>query len=243
VIGLLAAIGWALAEAACPLRPRTTSRSARLPSNAALSALTAATLVVGPRPAAMAVARRWRGGLASLFPAPWRSVVAFVAMDAAIWGWHAASHRVPLLWRFHAAHHLDPDLDVTTAFRFHPVEILLSTAFRVVQTLIVGPTPAELRAYDAAFVAAVWFHHGNVAVPGDAALGVFVITPRSHGIHHDRWQHANFGTILTLWDRLAGTFRADLPQHELRMGAGPYGRSTRLGDALWPVVARTRRRR
>jgi len=49
-----------------------------------------------------------------------------------------ANHAWPLLWRFHNAHHIDPDLDVTTAVRFHFVEIGCSAAFRAVQVALIG---------------------------------------------------------------------------------------------------------
>ncbi|HEX9754025.1 MAG TPA: sterol desaturase family protein, partial [Methyloceanibacter sp.] len=50
-------------------------------------------------------------------------VVALLVLDLAIWGQHWASHKVPLFWRLHQVHHADRDIDVTTAVRFHPVEI------------------------------------------------------------------------------------------------------------------------
>jgi hypothetical protein len=37
-----------------------------------------------------------------------------------------------------AVHHIDPDLDVSTGFRFHFGEVLLSTLFRVVQVSLIG---------------------------------------------------------------------------------------------------------
>src|SRR5258708_19915683 len=40
---------------------------------------------------------------------------------------HRCEHALPLLWRFHALHHSDPDLDVTTSLRHHPLEILLAS--------------------------------------------------------------------------------------------------------------------
>ena len=55
-------------------------------------------------------------------------VVALLVLDLAIWAQHLVSHKVPLFWRLHQVHHADRDIDVTTAVRFHPVEIALVDA-------------------------------------------------------------------------------------------------------------------
>src|ERR1700757_752094 len=49
------------------------------------------------------------------------------------------------LWRFHNVHHIDPDLDVSTAFRFHFGEIGLSTLFSLLQVSLIGPFPQTAR--------------------------------------------------------------------------------------------------
>jgi sterol desaturase/sphingolipid hydroxylase (fatty acid hydroxylase superfamily) len=203
----LAAIAWlaalAIAERIRPLRPPTVPVRARLRANLTLTALAGATSAATASAAAHALARRYRGGLSRRAPAPLQAVVAFVLLDAAFYFWHRANHEVPALWRLHAVHHLDPDLDLSTAFRFHPGEILLSTGFRVLQMLLVGPTPAVLRAHDAVFVAAVAFHHANARVPGDAALSWLIVTPTFHGVHHDvRHLRTNYATIFSVWDPL-----------------------------------------
>jgi sterol desaturase/sphingolipid hydroxylase (fatty acid hydroxylase superfamily) len=65
-------------------------------------------------------------------------VVGILLMDLTFYYWHWANHNIPLLWRFHNVHHIDPDLDVSTSFRFHLIEILYSTAFRLLQVLVLG---------------------------------------------------------------------------------------------------------
>ena len=66
-----------------------------------------------------------RFGLVHLvaLPALLEFALSFLLMDLAFYYWHVANHRVPFLWRFHNVHHIDPDLDVSTAFRFHFGEI------------------------------------------------------------------------------------------------------------------------
>ena len=57
-------------------------------------------------------------------------VVSFLVLDFAVWLSHLGSHKIPLLWRIHRMHHSDTDIDVTTAVRFHPLEILLSMVWK-----------------------------------------------------------------------------------------------------------------
>ena len=57
-------------------------------------------------------------------------LVAVLVLDLAIYWQHRLMHRVPLLWRLHRVHHADPDFDLTTAQRFHTLEILLSMVFK-----------------------------------------------------------------------------------------------------------------
>ncbi|MDP6380480.1 MAG: sterol desaturase family protein, partial [Phycisphaerae bacterium] len=73
---------------------------------------------------------------ASPMPGPVRFVLGFVLMDLSFYHWHRVNHRFRILWRFHNVHHIDPDLDVSTSFRFHIVEILYSTVFRAAQVCV-----------------------------------------------------------------------------------------------------------
>lgn len=120
-----------------PLRETKAGLIARLIVNASLSAATflAATVV---QPSALLVlgwASNKPFGLLHLAPLPsWGQFVArFLLLDLSFYYWHMANHKIPWLWRFHNVHHIDADLDVSTGFRFHFGEVLLSTLFRVVQ--------------------------------------------------------------------------------------------------------------
>ena len=60
----------------------------------------------------------------------WASfVAAFLLLDFLNYAVHRAQHAVPFLWRFHALHHSDPDVDVTTSVRHHPIEYLIAAGF------------------------------------------------------------------------------------------------------------------
>jgi sterol desaturase/sphingolipid hydroxylase (fatty acid hydroxylase superfamily) len=215
-----------------PLRKSTRSLLARLLVNVAISAVMfiAAVGLVQP---AVRWALDWSAtrpfGLIHLapLPAPVEFVLSFLLMDLAFYYWHLANHRVPFLWRFHNVHHVDPDLDVSTAFRFHFGEIALSAGFSIAQVSLIGVSAWAFAMYQVAFQLEVLFHHSNVRMPIhlERLLNKVIVTPRMHGIHHSqvhRENNSNFGTIFPWWDRLHRTLGLNIQQSQLEVGIPGY---------------------
>ena len=125
-------------ESLRPLRRLKRPRGRRYLVNAALTGLGFLTGVLVVRPAALAAAL-WAEphsfGLLNLAALPLAVKVAagVLLMDLTCYYWHRLNHTRPLQWRFHNVHHADPDMDVTTSFRFHFGEVLYSTLFRLLQ--------------------------------------------------------------------------------------------------------------
>jgi sterol desaturase/sphingolipid hydroxylase (fatty acid hydroxylase superfamily) len=233
-----------LLERFLPLRHNTRSLLARLVVNLVISALGFVAAVTLVRPGAQ-WALRWSAdkpfGLVHFVALPvWvEFTLSFLLMDLAFYYWHVANHRVPFLWRFHNVHHIDPDLDVSTAFRFHFGEIALSSAFSVVQVSLIGISPWAFGAYQLVFQSEVLFHHSNWRLPIDfeRALSKVIVTPRMHGIHHSRIERenkSNFGTVFTWWDRLHRTLGLNIPQAAVVVGIPAYSRpeDNTMGNAL-----------
>jgi sterol desaturase/sphingolipid hydroxylase (fatty acid hydroxylase superfamily) len=211
-----------------PLRKSARSLIARLIVNLIISAvmfLAAAMLV---RPVA-----HWALGWSATKPFGVVHVIAlpvwaeftlsFLLMDLAWYYWHLANHRVPFLWRFHNVHHIDPDLDVSTAFRFHFGEIAFSSGFNLLQISLIGISGWAFTAYQLVFLTEVVFHHSNWRLPIglERTLSKVFVTPRMHGIHHSqvhRENNSNFGTVFTWWDRLHRTLGLNIPQAEISIG-------------------------
>ena len=144
-------------------------------------------------------------------PTWWAGVPGFaldlLLLDLWLYAWHRANHRLPLLWRFHEIHHRDAMLDVTTAVRFHPGEILLSALVRAPLMILLAMPLASIVAFEALVLAATAFHHSNLALPPrlERALSRLVVTPSIHWVHHHarrRDTDSNYATVLSLWDRL-----------------------------------------
>lgn len=141
-------------------------------------------------------------------------VLAIVVLDMAIYFQHLLSHKIPILWRLHQVHHADRDIDVTTGLRFHPVEILLSMAYKLLVVLILGPAALAVFLFEVILNASAMFNHSNVRIPLaiDKVLRQIIVTPDMHRVHHSVIQSetdSNYGFFLSVWDRL---YRTYIPQ-------------------------------
>ena len=221
-----------LLERFLPLRKNARSLLGRLIVNIAISALTFVAAVTLVRPAAQ-WALQWSAtkpfGLVHLMPlpGPLEFAVSFLLMDLAFYYWHIANHRIPFLWRFHNVHHIDPDLDVSTGFRFHFGEVAMSALFRIVQVSLIGLSGWAFAVYELVFQANTLFHHSNVRLPIrlERLLNKMLVTPRMHGIHHSQVQrenNSNYGVVFPWWDRLHRTLGLNIPQAEIVIGIAGY---------------------
>ncbi|HMV69603.1 MAG TPA: sterol desaturase family protein [Myxococcota bacterium] len=229
---------WMGLEALFPRRRLTWPRARRWPSNLGLVALDQIVVRLLPiTPVAWAAA--WSGGLLAHVDLPGEDLLAVIALDAAIWLQHVMFHRVPWLWRLHRVHHSDPDYDVTTALRFHPVEIVLSVGVKLGVVTLLGPSPAAVLTFEVLLNGMAMFNHANLRLPDrlDAMLRLALVTPDVHRVHHsvlDREKHSNFGFNLSIWDRLFGTW-VEQPQggHEgMRIGDEAFPGEVELGAML-----------
>jgi sterol desaturase/sphingolipid hydroxylase (fatty acid hydroxylase superfamily) len=137
--------------------------------------------------------------------------VTIVLLDLVSYGWHRATHRVPLLWRFHRVHHSDPCFTVSTGVRFHPGELLLSLPVRVAAAVLIGASAEAVLIFEVTFAFANLIEHGDINVPRalERALAHLLVTPALHRRHHTKIGPArdtNFGTIFSAWDRLFSTY-------------------------------------
>jgi len=151
---------------------------------------------------------------------PWLGfVTGFLLLDLLNYALHRCQHAVPFLWRCHALHHSDPDVDVTTSVRHHPIEYLIASGLYWLVVLALGiPVLVVLSHTFAIFTTAV-VTHGNVRLPQwlERLLQPVVITLDLHLVHHSiayDEANANFGGVLSIWDRLFGTY-IRLPRAEL----------------------------
>lgn len=199
--------------------------------------LTRLVLPVGLVAAAILAADHGWGLLNTLEAPLWLGIpVAILALDATNYARHWAEHNVPLLWRIHRLHHSDEQIDLSTAFRFHPFEAVFSSLCQLGTILVLGlPIEGVLLHIVLAAIFDLW-EHSNIRTPNALnRLAALVVTPPVHRIHHEVTDAAtarNFGTILTLWDRVAGTYQIPAAHEQLAKYGLREGTSHRITGML-----------
>lgn len=168
-------------------------------------------------------------GLFHLFAVPyWLAfILTLILFDLLLYWQHRLLHVVPLLWRIHAPHHADPELDVSTGLRFHPLEIIFSMGIKLAAVFCLGPPAYALLWFEILLNGASLFSHTNGALPPkwDARLRWLIITPAMHRIHHSQEQeemNRNFGFLLSCWDRLFASYLGKAAKKGFPLGLASY---------------------
>ena len=138
--------------------------------------------------------------------------LAVVALDFCVYVQHVVMHRVSWLWRLHRVHHADAEFDVTTGLRFHPFEIIVSTLYKAMAVLVLGPPALAVLIFEIVLNSSSMLTHANGRLPQrlDQLIRWLFVTPDMHRIHHSvevGELNSNFGFNLAIWDRLFGTYR------------------------------------
>lgn len=211
----------ASAEFLWPCRKLILGRKRRWPSNISVALLNMllVRLIVPITLAGFAeIVARNHWGMLALFDGHWAIKILFsiILLDLVIYAQHVVFHCIPVLWRLHRVHHADTEIDVTTALRFHPVEILISLAIKFAAVAVIGVSTEAILLFEIILNACAMFNHGNVHLPPviDKVLRFFLVTPDMHRVHHSvvvKETNSNFGFNISLWDRL---FRTYCPQPE-----------------------------
>lgn len=159
---------------------------------------------------------------------PLAVVLSVILMDMVIYLQHVMVHAVPVLWRLHRVHHADPDFDVTTGARFHPLEIILSMIIKFSIIVVLGAPALAVIIFEILLSSMAMFNHSNVRINTtiDKYLRLLVVTPDMHRVHHSvetDETNSNFGFNLPWWDRLFGTYRAQPRKTHATMDIGIHG--------------------
>ena len=183
-------------------------------------------------------------GLFNLIDAPvWIvSVFCFVVLDFAVWLEHVVSHKWPILWRIHRMHHADQGFDLTTALRFHPLEIVLSMFWKALIIILLGAPVYAVLIFEIVLNGMAMFNHANAKLPLklDAALRKVVVTPDMHRVHHsviNRETDSNYGFNFSFWDRIFSTY-IDQPSaghDKMKIGLNDYD-GAKTSNLWWALM-------
>ena len=124
---------------------------------------------------------------------------------------HFLLHKVRWMWRLHLVHHTDKNVDVTTGTRHHPFDFLIRESFALIVVVIMGMPVSFYFFYRMITIPFTYFNHADISLPlwVDKGLSYIIVSPNMHKFHHhyqQPWTDSNFGNVLSIWDRLFGTF-------------------------------------
>lgn len=223
-----------LLEKFFPLRQDTMKKSERLKDNILLAIIGIPFTRFLAYPLVYKIAVKTEGQRLGLFHQLNLSnvvlfLLSFLVLDYLLYWWHRFNHRIPFLWRFHQVHHADPDMDASTALRFHFGELLLSSALRVILIFVFGFSLPVLMSFDVMVTGVALFHHSNLKLNSKLEIFLiqFIVTPRFHQNHHSYFQKetdSNYSAILSVWDRLHGTHTQELEAVVVTIGLPDIGK-------------------
>ena len=160
-------------------------------------------------------------------------VLAILLIELAAYWRHRLEHD-PALWRFHATHHADEELHWLSVLRKHPVSKFMEMLIDTLPVLLLGLPAWSIVA--AQLVRSWWGYFIHADVPWTLGwAGRWLMSPAAHRLHHvrdERLMGSNYGNMLTLWDRMFGTWRDPAPHLSCATGIAEGTRG------LWGELAR-----
>ena len=175
------------------------------------------------------------------------TVILFLLDDGSRFLLHRVMHKYDFLWRIHQMHHSATKLTPLTSLRLHPFESVL---YQLRSTLIHG-TCAGCSFYFLGFQAdsaqiwgaTIWvvafnilganLRHSHIKIN----YGVFeklLISPSQHQAHHGvKTMNSNFGAVLSIWDRMAGTWRCGKKDYAFPKEVQSLKKQLLLQDIEW----------
>ncbi len=155
--------------------------------------------------------------------------ISLIVLDFVIYWQHRLFHKVPFLWRLHQVHHSDKAFDVSTALRFHPLEMLLSLMIKALIIALLGIPASAVIVFEIVLNGVAMFNHGNLSIPLslDKFLRKILVTPDMHRVHHSNIPNetnSNFGFNISLWDRCFNSYQAQpqMGHKHIEIGLADY---------------------
>lgn len=139
-------------------------------------------------------------------------LIAFLVIDFAGYWNHRLNHMINVFWNQHVIHHSSEEFNLACALRQPISNIFGYFALLLIPAAIVG-VPNEVIAIliPIHLFAQFWYHTQHINKMG--WLEYIIVTPSQHRVHHainPEYIDKNLGQILSVWDRLFGTFQEEL---------------------------------
>jgi sterol desaturase/sphingolipid hydroxylase (fatty acid hydroxylase superfamily) len=215
-VGMIAALTVAaILEVLLQRRPQAANMKMRWANNIGLALINQASINLLTIGATIAIA--WWGNEADigLFSYSklgfWPTLlIAILVFEFISYWFHRALHAVPILWRLHAVHHSDTELDFTTTYRNHPLELYINAPLTIPVILLLGFPVAVVTLYQLLKTFISVIAHSNIRLPEnvDRIIRHLIITPDYHRLHHcsdKNFTDCNFCAAFPLYDYLFRT--------------------------------------
>ena len=139
-------------------------------------------------------------------------IIAFIVQDFSGYWLHRMNHRVNILWNRHIIHHSSEEFNLSCALRQEISAIVRFGAIFMIPAALLGISPTIFAVLGPIHLfMQFWYHTRLINKMG--WLEKFLVTPSHHRVHHAinaKYMDKNYGQILIVWDKLFGTFQAEL---------------------------------
>ena len=143
-------------------------------------------------------------------------IIAFIVQDFSGYWLHRMNHRVNILWNRHIIHHSSEEFNLSCALRQEISAIVRFGAIFMIPAALLGISPTIFAVLGPIHLfMQFWYHTRLINKMG--WLEKFLVTPSHHRVHHainTKYMDKNYGQILIVWDKLFGTFQAELEEEK-----------------------------
>jgi sterol desaturase/sphingolipid hydroxylase (fatty acid hydroxylase superfamily) len=148
-----------------------------------------------------------KNGILRGLPFWWQALIYVLLSDFLMYWIHRGFHSAQM-WRYHAIHHSAQQVDWTTTYRFHPVNLMLQPALVSLIMVFLGVSPEVVVFFLPFDSVSAAFVHANINWKF-GPLKYIIATPVFHRWHHgpaDDGGSSNFAPTFAFWDVMFGTF-------------------------------------
>jgi sterol desaturase/sphingolipid hydroxylase (fatty acid hydroxylase superfamily) len=141
--------------------------------------------------------------------------VLLLAEDFLYYWLHRFDHEIRFFWATHVTHHSSEKLNFTVGFRSSVFQPLYRFIYFIPLALLGFKAVDIVFMYSATQIWGIFVHTELVKKMG--WLEYILITPSHHRVHHasnPKYLDKNMGMFLVVWDKMFGTFQAELPAEE-----------------------------
>ena len=144
----------------------------------------------------------------------------FLFVDFGYYWGHRLAHHVRWMWASHSVHHSPNHITLATSYQLAPTAWLSGEWLLWIPWIILGADyELGLQVMGISLLYQFWLH--TELVPRTPWLGLLFNNPSDHRVHHGanpEYINKNFGGVLIVWDRLFGTYQAELKEVPVRYG-------------------------